>query len=162
MALSRFAFLLVGTLVLSTVSMSAAPQQANIDAAIAQANAMVKLGMPANEVEQWLLQQVRSGGGAQTSITVQSPPPGWDAYAVASWKQQEQAATGGAKPQGEDVYTRTRLGTYPPDQDLPHGTSDQAADVHQRGAQAANPVHAPSTSPRTDDVRSGVGGPARQ
>ena len=165
MPLARpLAGLVLSSLALASAGAAPAPVESSVDRAIAQANAMVKLGMPPSEVEQWLLSQVKSHDtdDAGTTVTVQTPPPSWDVYATAAWAAQEKVTTRSAESQGEDVFTRTRLGGRLPDQDFPHGPYQQAADVHQRGPQAADAVYAPGTAQRTDDVRGGTGGPARQ
>lgn len=139
--------------------------ESNIDRAIEQANAMVKLGVSQPEIERWLLQQVQGdsdpGQDSPATVTVQTAPPTWDVYATAAWVEQKTAMTGGAESQGENVYIRTRLDTSQADEGLIYGQAEKA-DVDQRGTEAADPLHAPNSAQRTDDVRVGAGGPTRQ
>ena len=143
---------------------SPASVESNIDRAIGQANALVKLGVPQPEIERWLLQQVKGGGDSgpdsPATVTVQTPPPRWDVYATAAWAEQKTAMTGGAESQRENVYIRTRLGVNPADEGLVYGQAE--ADVDQRGTQAPDSLHAPDSPQRADDVRVGAGGPTRQ
>lgn len=137
-----------------------ATPESSIDAAIAQANAMVRLGMPQAEVEHWLLEQVQGVGSASrtaASVTVQTPPPSWNVYAVAAWKQQE----GSAESQRENVYIRARLDTSQADEGLSDGQPEEAG-VDQRGTQAADALHPQASPQRANHVRSGVGRSDRQ
>ena len=141
MSLPRFAMPLLATLVLGITRAGAAPPPTNIDTAIAEANAMVKLGIPTQVIDAWLLRQVKGADDGRTAtspITVQTPPPSWDVYAAAAWTRQERGATGSDELQRENVYTRTRLGSSSADQDLSHATSGQAVEIDQGRAQASN------------------------
>ncbi len=140
MSILRHAMLCLATLVLGIAQASAAPPQTNIDTAITEANAMVKLGIPTQVIDAWLLRQVKGAGtsGTAATVTVQTPPPSWDVYAAAAWKRQERRATGSDELQRENVYARTRLGLSSTDQDLPHATSGQALEIDQGRAQASN------------------------
>lgn len=81
----HFALLSVAVLALSMrPAWGAQASDPRVDALIAQANAMVRQGIPPSKVEKWLLNQVRAGGHVQ----VQTAPPAWDAYATASWNAQ--------------------------------------------------------------------------
>jgi hypothetical protein len=133
------------TLVLGIASASAASPPTNVDTAIAEANAMVKLGIPTQVIDAWLLRQVKEAGTSRTAtsaVTVKTPPPSWDVYATAAWTRQERGATGSDELQRENVYTRTRLGLSSADQDLPHATSGQALEIDQGRAQASNVLSA--------------------
>ena len=160
----RLTCLLVTSIALAPAWAGSASVESNIDRAIEQANAMVKLGVPQPEIERWLLQQVRDGGDpgqdSPATVTVQTPPPRWDVYATAAWAEQKTALSGGAESQRENVYIRTRLGVNSADEGLVYGPVE--ADVDQRGAQAADALHAPDPPQRTDDVRIGAGGSTRQ
>lgn len=141
MSILRHAMPCLATLVLGIAQASAASPQANIDTAITEANAMVKLGIPTQVIDAWLLRQVKGAnttGTAPSAVTVQTPPPSWDVYAAAAWKQQQRGATGSDELQRENVYTRTRLGLSSADQDLPHATSGQAGEIDQGRTQASN------------------------
>jgi hypothetical protein len=145
MSILRHAMPCLATLVLGIAQASAAPPQTNIDTAIAEANAMVKLGIPTQVIDAWLLRQVKGAGTSRTAtsaVTVQTPPPSWDVYAAAAWTRQERGATGSDELQRENVYTRTRLGLSSADQDLPHVTSGQALEIDQGRAQASNTLPA--------------------
>ena len=147
MPILRPAMPCLATLVLGIAPASAAPPPTYVDTAIAEANAMVKLGIPTQVIDAWLLRQVKGAGTSRTATsaaTVQTPPPSWDVYAAAAWKQQQRGATGSDELQRENVYTRTRLGLSSADQDLPHATSGQALEIDQGRAQASNAIPAPA------------------
>ena len=147
MSILRYAMPCLATLVLGTAQAATAPSQTNVDTAIAEANAMVKLGIPTQVIDAWLLRQVKGAGTSRTAtstVTVQTPPPSWDVYAAAAWTRQERSATGSDELQRENVYTRTRLGLSSADQDLPHVTSGQALEIDQGRAQASNAIPAPA------------------
>lgn len=141
MSILRYAMPCLATLVLGTAQAATAPSQTNVDTAIAEANAMVKLGIPTQVIDAWLLRQVKGAGTSRTAtstVTVQTPPPSWDVYAAAAWTRQERSATGSDELQRENVYTRTRLGLSSADQDLHHVTSGQALEIDQGRTQASN------------------------
>lgn len=161
----RLTTLLVSSLVLARAWAGPTVAESDVDRAIDEANAMVKLGVPSSVIDQWLLHQVKGGGDpgqdSSTTMTTQTPPPAWDVYATAAWTGQERAAGRGAELQKENVYIAARLGASQADEGVPDGQPEEA-DVDQRGAQATHPLHAANLSHRTDDVRVGAGGPARQ
>src|SRR6185437_11029654 len=141
MSILHHAIPCLATLVLGIAPANAASPPTNIDTAIAEANAMVKLGMPTQVIDAWLLRQAKGADSSRTAtstVTVQTPPPSWDVYAVAAWTRQERGATGSDQLQRENVYTRTRLGLRSADQDLPHATSGQALEIDQGRTQATN------------------------
>lgn len=101
---------------------------------------MVKLGIPTQVIDAWLLQQVKGTptGRTATAVTVQTPPPAWDVYAMAAWKQQESDATGSDPLQRKSDYTRTGFGLSPAEQNLSHATSGQSVEPPPRRSQASN------------------------
>lgn len=131
----------LATLVLGIPAAGAAPIRTDVNTVLAEANAMVKLGIPTQVIDTWLLQQIKGTGNPPTEasgVTMQTPPPTWDVYAAAAWKQQENDVTGSDQLQRENDYTRTRLGSSSADQDLPHATSGQALEIDQGRTQASN------------------------
>lgn len=145
MHFQRSALPFLATLVLGIPAAGAAPVRTNIDTALAEANAMAKLGIPTQVIDAWLLQQIKGTGNLPTevsSVTVQTPPPPWDVYAAAAWKQQENDVTGSDQLQRENDYTRTRLGPSSADQDPPHATPGQTLGINQARSQTSNALPA--------------------
>ncbi len=143
--LRRYRLTFLAALVLGVPGAGAAPTQSNINAAIAEANAMVKLGIPTQVIDAWLLKQIKGVGTVQTpdsAVAVQAPPPSWDVYARAAWKQQESDARGSDQLQRENDGTRTRLGLSSADQDPPHATPGQTFEISQAQPQATNALPA--------------------
>lgn len=141
----RYSLTFLATLVLGISGAVAAPTRTNINTAIAEANAMVKLGIPTQVIDAWLLRQIKRVGTAQTTdsaIAVQTPPPSWDVYASTAWKQQENYAAGSDQLQRENDGTRTRLGLSSADQDLPHAKPGQTLEISQARPQTSNALPA--------------------
>lgn len=135
-----FALLSVAVMVLSMrPAWGAQASDPRVDALIAQANVMVRQGIPPNEVEKWLLNQVRDGGHVQ----VQTAPPPWDAYATASWNAQ----TTGTSDTPAYLIATDRIAASPmqgtPDETDQH----KARQLNHRTPQATGVVPAAETTP---------------
>lgn len=104
-----------------------------------KANLMVKHGVPVTTVDAWLKQQAGKLQGVQEPTPKPvPPPPAWNAYAVAAWRN-AQASDGTATPSAPTLDAFTQANAAAPSVvPLPESTSPATRPVTQGPAPASS------------------------